>query len=117
MRTCMYCGRENEDAMFRCVGCGSEFESKEAVDPRLTDPASALVPVGQFADLIHATLLKNELVLAGIPACIPEEFSANPFGEFNPLTQFTVQVAARDVDFARGIISAQSPSAVPVGGP
>jgi len=107
MKTCAYCGRENEDAALRCVECGSQFESREVIDPRLTDPALALVTVAKFGDLIHATLLKDELVLAGISACIPEDLSANPFGQLNPLTQFTVQVAARDRDGAMEIIAAQ----------
>ena len=108
MKPCKYCGHENEDAALYCVECRTEFESKEAIDPKLTDPAAALVPVAEFGDLIHAGLLKDELEAAGIAACIPEDMSANPFGQFMPLASFTVQVAASDYDVAKRILEAHS---------
>ena len=103
MKPCSYCGQENEDEALRCAGCDTEFEPPE--DPALRDPASALVTLATFGDLIHATLLKDGLEAAGITACIPEEFSTNPFGSVIGMAHITVQVAARDLEAAREVLA------------
>jgi len=103
MKTCSYCGQGNEDPASTCTGCGNGFPPGD--DPALSDPGSALVILATFGDLIHATLLKDTLAAADINACIPEEFSANPFGHFIPLAHITVQVAARDQAAAREVLA------------
>ena len=30
MKTCDYCGRENDDAAVRCVECGTEFAARQS---------------------------------------------------------------------------------------
>lgn len=107
MKKCGYCGQENEDAALQCKQCGNEFVAAAPVDPKLTDPNDALVVVATFPDLIPATLLRDELELAGIDACIPEDLSANAFGHFTPLTPITVQVAARNFAAAKELYDAQ----------
>jgi hypothetical protein len=113
MKPCAYCGCENPDAAQHCVTCHAEFEANKPTDPAptdsaLTDPGATLVVVAKFGDLIHATLLKDELDAAGIAACIPEDMSATPFGHFMPLAQFTVRVAASDYDAAKEIHAANA---------
>jgi hypothetical protein len=114
MKACTYCGQENEDEALRCAGCGSEFAPAE--DPALSDPASALVTLGTFGDLVHATLVKDRLEAAGITACIPEEFSTNPFGSLIGMSHITVQVAARDHDAAKEVLAGLGPSPPPLPG-
>jgi len=104
MKTCSYCGQNNEDGALRCAGCGTEFPSATD-DSALTDPAAALVTLATFGDLIHATLLKDALDAADITACIPEDLTANPFGQFAPLARITVQVAARELPAAREVLA------------
>lgn len=100
-KVCSYCGRENTDSATRCAQCGCEFPSPQTLNPALTDPGAALRVVATFGDLIHATLLRDELQAAGISALIPEELATSPFGGIFGLARFTVRVAARDYDTAR----------------
>src|SRR5688500_13628908 len=98
MKTCPYCGRENEATLRVCCECGLELESVQPVDPQLTDPALALVVVGTFSTLVEASVAKSRLDQAGIEACIPEEFTPQIFGAgiASPLERITVRVAAKD---------------------
>src|ERR1051325_1446993 len=108
MKRCSYCGCENEDALTRCRECGTEFSQPEAVDPQLTDPAESLVVVATFGDVVEASLLKAQLERAGIAACIPEELNPSPFGNFIPMAQVTVQVAAKDYKAAKEILASEA---------
>src|SRR6266446_3351822 len=105
MKSCPYCGRENNDETTHCGDCGTQFQEGEELDPVLTDPGAELVPVATFGDLLEATLLKTKLEAAGIEACIPEDFASNPFGNFIPLAHVTVQVAATNLDPAKAIVA------------
>jgi hypothetical protein len=105
MKTCSYCGRENEDVATHCQECAQEFLPPEKVDVRLTDPAESLVVVATFGDTVEATFLKDRLEQAGIQACIPEELDPSPFGNFPPLAHVTVRVAERDYLAAKEILA------------
>ena len=105
MKTCSYCGRENEDAATHCRECGEEFLPLDKVDPQLTDPTESLVVVATFGDTVEANLLKDRLEQAGIEACIPEELDPSPFGNFPPLAHVTVRVAERDYPAAKEIVA------------
>ena len=106
MKTCSYCGRENEDAATHCQECGEAFSPPERIDPRLTDPADSLVVVATFGDTVEANLAKDRLEQAGIEACIPEELDPSPFGNFPPLAHVTVRVAQKDSKAAQAILAA-----------
>ena len=108
MKSCSYCGCENEAAQTHCRECGTEFSRSEQVDPQLTDPAGSLVVVATFGDVVEASLLKARLELAGIEACIPEELNPSPFGNFIPMAQVTVQVAAKDLEAAKEILASEA---------
>src|SRR5260221_4378774 len=117
MKSCTYCGCQNEDDAIRCKECGTEFATPEEVDPQLTDPAEALVAVATFGDSVEASLLKDRLELAGIEACIPEELNPSPFGNFVPMAHVTVKVAAKDLEAAKEILADKgdpTPPALPV---
>lgn len=116
MKSCAYCGHQNEDMVKHCVECGTEFQAPEEADPGLTDPEAALVTLATFGDLIHATFLRDELIAAGISACIPEDLASNPFGNFLPLARITVQVAARDQDAARQVLASFQTRSEPTDG-
>jgi hypothetical protein len=105
MKTCSYCGRENEDAATQCQECAEEFLPLAKVDPQLTDPTKSLVVVATFGDTVEASLLKDRLEQAGIEACIPEELDPSPFGNFAPLAHVTVRVAERDYPAAKEILA------------
>src|SRR5207253_8958054 len=75
MKTCSYCGRQNDDTAIACSECGTGMVSLPApeVDAQLSDPAAALVIVGNFNTMAQASLLSTCLEAAGIESCIPEE--------------------------------------------
>src|SRR5438105_1521845 len=106
MKTCSYCGHENEEAAIQCAECGTPFPVPEPVDPKLIDPAGSLVVLATFGDTVEASLLKARLEQAGIEACIPEEYDPSPFGNFAPLANVTVRVAEKDLEAARELLSA-----------
>jgi hypothetical protein len=108
MKTCSYCGHENEDAALKCAECGTAFPTSEPVDPQLTDPTESLVILATFGDTVRASLLKDRLEQAGIEACIPEELDPSPFGNFAPLAHVTVRVAEKDLAAAREVLSASA---------
>jgi len=108
MKSCSYCGCQNEDTQTHCRECGTEFPRPEQVDPQLTNPADSLVVVATFGDLVEASLVKDRLELAGIEACIPEELNPSPFGNFVPMAQVTVQVAAKDYEAAKEILASEA---------
>ena len=108
MKTCAYCGHENEDAAVQCAECGTAFPVPEQVDPQLTDPSGSLVILATFGDSVKASLLKARLEQAGIEACIPEELDPSPFGNFPPLAHVTVRVAEKDLDAAKEVLSASA---------
>ena len=108
MKACPKCDTWNEKDATQCKQCGAELEAAKAVDPQLTDPADALVIVATFGDAVEASLLKDRLELAGIAACIPEELNPSPFGNFMPVAQVTVQVAAKDYEAAKEILASEA---------
>jgi hypothetical protein len=105
MKTCSYCGHQNEDAATHCQECGKEFVIPETVDPQLTDPNETLVVLATFGDTVEANLLKDRLERAGIEACVPEELDPSPFGNFAPLAHVTVRVAERDYEAAKEVLA------------
>ncbi len=105
MKTCQYCGRENEETATQCKECGEEFVPIEKVDPVLTDSSESLVVVATFGDTVEAGLLKDRLEQAGIEACIPEELEPSPFGNFPPLAHVTVRVAEKDYQAAKEVLA------------
>jgi len=105
MKTCSYCGRENEDAATQCIECAEDFLPQEKADPQLADPAGSLVVLATFGDTVEANLLKDQLAQAGIEACIPEELDPSPFGNFAPLAHVTVRVAEKDYAAAKEVLS------------
>src|SRR5215831_9980873 len=108
MKTCSYCGRENEDDADVCSACGTGMPSPApAVDPELNDPAKALVIVRSFGTEEQASLLAARLAAAGIEACIPEA-GTQPFSQVIPPGIVTVRVAAKDREAAKAIAAGMS---------
>jgi len=106
MKTCAYCGGENEDQAMACSGCGTKFETApEPVfeDPDLTDPGLAPVVVATFRNLPEASFLVERLQEAGIEAWLPEEFG-QVFSGVIALDPITVRVTAKDLEAAKGVI-------------
>jgi len=110
MKTCSYCGRQNDDTAIACSECGTGMVSLPApeVDAQLSDPAAALVIVGSFTTLAQASLLSTRLEAAGIESCIPEEYATQIFSNVIPLGCVTVRVAAKDFEAAQAIAVAMA---------
>jgi hypothetical protein len=114
MKTCSYCGHQNEDTATRCAECDTEFhEVDQEVDPQLTDPNQSLEIVATFADTAEASVLKSRLEQAGIEACIPEELDQSLFGNFPPLGHVTVRVAKKNLAAAKEILAAPPSEPLP----
>ncbi len=116
MKTCSYCGHQNQDTAATCSGCGKLLETPATpkAPSDLEDTALDPVIVATFENTEHAGVLKAELEAAGIEAWIPEDFSV----EFPPQTA-TVQVAAKDAaaaaeiaaEFRKGQVDKEPPGA------
>jgi hypothetical protein len=103
MKTCNYCGHQNDDTATTCSGCGEPLNNPAETDTAadLRDTTLNPVIVATFENTEHAGVLRAELEAAGIEAWIPEDFSF----EFPPQTA-SVQVAAKDA-VAAGEIAAE----------
>ena len=110
MKTCSYCGRQNDDTAIACSECGTGMVSLPApeVDAQLTDPAAALVIVGTFDTMAQASLLLTRLEAAGIETCTPEEYGTQLFSNVIPLGCVTVRVAAKEFEAAKAIAVAMA---------
>jgi hypothetical protein len=92
VKTCTYCGGENEDAAEECAECAS-VEFRDSNVPPLIDPAQnesmptfefdplkkeqsdqAWVTLVRCHKLVEADLIAARLRAAGIPVFIPDEF-------------------------------------------
>jgi hypothetical protein len=120
MKTCPYCGRENDEAAVACLECGTEFGSglSESTPQALLDPALSLAVVATFRNTVDAGILKARLEAAGIEACIPEEYSPQIFWSVipSPLESVTVRVAKKDYEAASEIF-AEFETGLPVNHP
>jgi len=109
MKTCAYCGKENEEAAVACRECGTVFAPTPVsmTDPQSEDPALALVIVGAFRNVVEADVVKTRLEAAGIEACIPEEYTPQIlwYAVPSPLESVTVRVAAKDYEAARQLLA------------
>ena|SRR5579859_619167 len=105
MKTCAYCGHQNEDAVVACVECGTQFGTPPVADNRLLDPSLSPVIVASFSSLQQAQLLVDRLQAGGVEAVIPEEYAPQVFSGVIPLELMTVRVAAKDLEAAKAILA------------
>ena len=105
MKKCSYCGHQNEDIAAACSECGTVTVVSPAPEAhaQLSDPAGALVIVGNFDTLAQASVLATRLEAAGIETCIPEEYAQGIFSNVIPLGGATVRVAVKDFETAKAI--------------
>ena len=106
MKTCSYCGFENQDADLNCAGCKKELPSREPADSLLTDSEERLVVLAVCRTVIEANMLKLRLESASIEACVPEELTPQIFWYAvpSPLEEVTVRVRFRDLAAAREVL-------------
>jgi hypothetical protein len=111
MKTCSYCGRENEDAAVDCKECGTNFAAVAAEnEPPTPDSAQPLVVLATFDTMTQAAPLLERLGEAGIEACVPEEASAQMEWQID---RVTVRVKAKDYEAAKEFLKAVSDSSAP----
>ena|SRR5438270_477534 len=114
MKTCPYCGRQNDDRAKICAACEREFVAPNFPNERqdLEDPSLSPVAVATFKNLVEADVFKSQLEAAGIEAYIPEEYTSQVFSNIMPLANATVRVAAKDYEAAKALFTdyANTPS-------
>jgi len=110
MKTCAYCGRENDDAALRCQECGTEeFNTTAATErgvPEL-DPDEEFVTLISTQRLADADLIVSRLQAAGIEGFIPDQFlMQNVAFNLNTFGYVRVQVRRKDLEQAEELLSA-----------
>lgn len=136
MKTCPYCGKNNEDEAVRCSGCDTAFT--ESATPASTDASKTVnrvkyefverkpaemekdfVTLVTCARQVEADIVVGHLETAGISAFVPDEFTSQAFGGGLASLGFVrVQVAPKDYPAAREFLESlnldsESPSASP----
>jgi len=127
MKTCAYCGQENDEGAAHCSGCGTtDFKgSNREVTPPPATPESfhpteqefvPLTPGDMLKDLVVLTrcrtLLEAEMIVSrldstGIYAFIPDQFLMQAVTwNLNTYGYVRVQVSPRDYDTAKEFLLA-----------
>jgi hypothetical protein len=121
MKTCSYCGRENDEHATHCLECATEFvevtSPPQATEPGPTRPKYKILPLSpeqakldlvtivNCETLFEADVVVSELEATGITAVIPDEFVAEAFAYgLNALGYVRVQVAPKDYEAAKDVI-------------
>jgi hypothetical protein len=134
MKSCAYCGKENDDDAVCCRECGTDgFKQPASADK----PAEPVTPEPEFAsaklefltptprememDLVNllscrtlgeADLLVAQLETAGIPAFIPDQFLMQNIGfNLNTYGYVRIQVSPKDYEAAKEFLSPPGPNA------
>ena len=117
MKICTYCGRECDDDVANCSGCGLDdfLSDVPAPAPDATpdpdaDPDSGtedeLVTVSTCQKLADADLVRSKLDAAGIEAFIPDEHLLQNVGfNLNTYGYVRVQVRRQDLDEAKALLA------------
>ena len=127
MKTCTYCGRENEDDAIQCPQCGKdEFrigdEADAAISPAepvvtqlefvplaLEEGRNGLVTLVRCRTLLEADLIVSRLESAGLQAFIPDEFLMQSISwNVNTYGFVRVQVSPTDYQAAKEFLLAAS---------
>jgi zinc ribbon protein len=113
MKTCGYCGHQNQDEAAFCSGCGTdEFETDTPVETVKPDPQNDLVLLTTCRVLADADLIVSRLAGAGIEAFIPDELVMQNAGfNLNTYGYVRVQVRRRDYPGAKDLLSSPDPGA------
>ena len=123
MKTCTYCGRDNDDAAAFCAECGTDefkplasdrtpakpsLDSFEFASLSPADRENDQVTLLRCATLAEADVIASHLEGAGIPAFIPDQYLMQA-GSFNLTCGFVrVQVAPQDYERAKEVIATPS---------
>jgi hypothetical protein len=128
MKTCAYCGKENDDDAVCCRECGTEGFKESAAEDKPAEPVPQepefepaklefLTPTPQEMqmDLVNlmrcrtlgeADLFVAHLETAGIPAFIPDQFLMQNVGfNLNTYGYVRIQVSPKDYEAAKEILS------------
>jgi hypothetical protein len=123
MKTCAYCGRENDDAAAFCAECGTdEFKPlASARTPTETSPHpfefGSLSPADAQTDwitllrcatLAEADMIASHLEGAGIRAFIPDQFLMQAVSLNLTYGFVRVQVAPHDYERAKEVVTTPS---------
>jgi hypothetical protein len=110
MKTCAYCGRENEDSALRCQESGTdEFNTVAAAEPGVAElaPEDELVTLLSTQRLADADLIVSRLGAAGIEGFIPDQFLMQTVGfNLNTFGYVRVQVRRKDLEKAEELLAA-----------
>ena len=121
MKRCAYCGKENTDEATNCAECGtSEFRSTNSSPQSPDESGEEFVTVMKCATLPEADLIVSELEGAGIEAFIPDASLMQNFSLPAMFGFVRVQVAPKDYQAARDLLTAKeetSPDEPPLRSP
>jgi hypothetical protein len=122
MKTCAYCGRENDDGAAECFECGTK-DFNLPLDPvpsqGLSTPGSAFKPLSPedlhrdlvtlltCRTLLEADMIVSQLESAGITTFVPDQFlMQNVAFNLNTYGFVRVQVPPGQYETAKSLLSA-----------
>jgi hypothetical protein len=116
MKTCAYCGRENEDSAVHCGECGTEeFKAPEACNPPSeAETGEDLVTLATCATLAEADRIAGQLMAEGITVFIPDQFLMQNASLGAAYGFIRVQVASGDLEASRELLAPPAPPAPPL---
>ena len=114
MKTCAYCGRENEEAALACAGCGTdEFKDPSAGALPPADAGRAWVTVRMCANLAEADSFAGQLRAEGLAVFIPDQYLLQNASFGAAYGSVRLQVAAKDLTAARELLATPLPPPPP----
>ena len=107
MKTCDYCGRENQDDAVYCSGCGTNQLKPDApAEMQKLDESEEFVTLVTCEKLVEADLVVSRLDSAGIESFIPDENLMQVIGyNLNTYGYVRVQVRRKDLASAKELLS------------
>src|SRR4051812_20562748 len=116
MKTCAYCGRENEDSAVHCTECATEeFKTTAAgnVSP-ITAAEDKWVTLTTYPTLAEADRAAGQLTAEGLSVFIPDQFLIQNASFGGTYGFVRVQVASKDLEAARELLATPpSPPTLP----
>src|SRR6266498_2039196 len=107
MKTCAYCGRENEDSAVYCIECVTEEFKTPATDNAslIADAGKDWVTLTTCATLAEADRVAGQLTAEGLSVFIPDQFLVQNASFGGTYGFVRVQVASEDLEAARELLA------------
>lgn len=114
MKTCAYCGRDNEDSVLHCAGCGTdEFKLANPPAGSPADPEQEWVTLVTRGNLAEADAVAGQLEAGGIGVFLPDQFLMQNANLGAMYGFVRVQVARGNLAAARDLLATPAPPSSP----